>query len=277
MSVDHPNQVATVWGTLALLFGLAAHPVFAQADVGTLRVSIRDKVSGAVVPAMICITSPTDNTWRTPPDGRLPAGFVTNPDIIEGRLKGIEYIAGTQKKWFPGDPGPAVLMTGDFPDDLTAPWVKKKRNPWYDGKPAIPFWKEPAAYFVSEPFTIMLPPGTWRLAVMRGIEYLPVSEEFTIAAGQKLERNIRLIRWVDMPRQGWYSGDAHVHSPRVAPLQDEYIMTWAQSMDVHMTCVLSYGNVREMEGAIQACYGKESRYQQGDYWLESGHEDPRAH
>jgi hypothetical protein len=263
-----------------MMLALAVSPAFAQTDVGTLRVAIRDAQSGENVPAMICITLLADNTWRKPPDGREPAGYVTNGNMIEGRLMGPEYVAGTETPWFPGDPGPAVLMTGDFPEDpldATRPYTKqkRKRNLWYYGKPAVPFWKDPAAYFVSKPFAITLPPGKWRLSVMRGIEYLPVFDEFTVAAGEQLQRDVQLVRWVDMPGQGWYSGDAHVHSPRVAPSQDEYIITWAKSMDVHMTCVLSYADRRAEFGAVQASYGRQSRYQQGDYWLESGHEDPR--
>ncbi|MFC1596370.1 hypothetical protein ACFL5Q_00290 [Planctomycetota bacterium] len=234
MSAQNSSRIVIVWGILTMLFGLAINPTFGQSDVGTLRVAIHDEQSGEIVPAMICITSLADNTWRKPPDGREPAGYVTNGDIIEGRLKGPEYVAGTETPWYPGDPGPAVLMAGDFPEDpadATRPYTKKKRkrNLWYYGKPAVPFWKDPAAYFVSKPFTITLPPGKWRLSVMRGIEYLPVFEEFTVAAGQELQRDVQLVRWVDMPGQGWYSGDAHVHSPRVAPSQDEYIITWAKS------------------------------------------------
>jgi hypothetical protein len=277
MSLCGRTPVTTALGALSLLFSLTTHPVLGQADVGTLQVAIHDKASGEIVPAMICITSLADNTWRIPPDGRAPADFVTNPDIIQGRLMGVEYVMGTRRKWFPGDPGPAVLMNGDFKEDLTAPFTKKKRNPWYDGKPAVPFWKDPAAYFVSRPFSITLPPGKWRLSVMRGVEYRPVSEEFTVNAGERLERNAELARWVDMPRQGWYSGDPHVHSPRLAPSQDVYIMTWAQAMDVHMTTVNSYGTYRSKqgEGSYQKVYGKESHYQQGDYVLASGAEDPR--
>jgi hypothetical protein len=271
---DH-TRVATVWAALSLLFGLATLPVFGQSDVGTLQVAIHDKQSGEVVPAMICVTSLADNTWRVPPDGRMPAGYITNPDIIQGRAKGNEYVAGTQKKWFPGDPGPAVLMNGDFHDDITTPAATRKRNPWYAGKPAVPFWKDPAAYFVSQPFTITLPPGKWRLSVMRGVEYLPVSEEFAIASGEDLKRDVQLARWVDMPAQGWYSGDPHVHSPRLVPMHDVYVMTWAQSMDVHLTSVNIYADIRGIF-CEQKAFGKESHYQRGDYVLVSGAEDPRA-
>ncbi len=260
------NRAVALRAALVLIFGFAPYSIFGQSDLGTLRVAIHDKANGQVVPAMICITSLADNTWRTPPDGRLPAPYVTNKDFIAGRLKEIEYIAGDKKKWFPGDVGPAVLTTGDFKEDGKL---------WYDNVRPMPYWKEPAAYFVSKPFAITLPPGKWRLAVQRGPEYLPYFEEFTVTAGQTLEQNVKMARWVDMPRQGWYSGDAHVHSWRIAPSQDEFIMTWAQAMDVHMMNVVSYGTLKDNNGAIQKSYGEASRFHRGDYWMESGAEDPR--
>ena len=61
---------------LILLFVLVSCRSFGQTDVGSLNVAIRDKASEAIVPAMICITSLADNTWRIPPDGRLPAPYV---------------------------------------------------------------------------------------------------------------------------------------------------------------------------------------------------------
>ena len=141
-------------GAMAVLFGMASN-LRGQSDVGKLSVTIHDKSSGEVVPAMVCITSLADNTWRIPPDGLKPAGHVTNPDIIAGRKLGDSFIAGTQKRWFPGDIGPAVLTAGYFEEDLTAPFAEKKRNPFYDGKPGVPFWLEPVAYFVSKPFSVI--------------------------------------------------------------------------------------------------------------------------
>ena len=253
---------------MALLIGLAPWSTLGQSDTGTLKVAIRDKASGQVVPAIICITSVADNTFRVPPDGRTPATFMRNVDLIQARWKSIEYIAGPNKKWFPGDPGPALVMNGTFKDNPT-------RDLWYYGGPAIPLWKEPAAYFVSEPFSITLPPGKWRLAVMRGFEYLPVTEEITITPGQTVERNVQLARWVDMAKQGWYSGDPHVHSWRIAPLHDKYVITFAKAMDVHMTVTMNYCVQQDCTGCPQAKYGRAGRYHEGDYWVESGTEDPR--
>ncbi|MFB3829259.1 MAG: CehA/McbA family metallohydrolase [Bryobacteraceae bacterium] len=267
MRLKNFSRATLVRASLGSWFVLAPIHLFGQSDVGALNVAIRDKVSGQVVPAMICITALADGSWRMPPDGRQPAPYVSNKSFIAGRLKEVEYVAGDKKKWYPGDVGPAVLTTGDFREDP---------KHWYENVRPMPYWKEPAAYFVSKPFTIELPPGKYRLAVQRGPEYLPYIEEFAVAAGQKLSRSVKIGRWVDMPRRGWYSGDAHVHSWRTAPLHDEFIITWAQAMDVHMTVAVSYGNQRANDGSIQKNYGEASRFHRGDYWVESGAEDPRV-
>ena len=83
MSSPGRTQVATVWGVLSLLFGLATHPAFGQADVGTLQVEIHDQQSGEIVPAMICITSLADNTWRCRPTGGCPRAM--SPTRISSR------------------------------------------------------------------------------------------------------------------------------------------------------------------------------------------------
>src|SRR5215469_12349542 len=120
------GRLLAVGGALALLFNLAPRSILGQSDTGTLRVTIRDKASGQVTPAMVCITSLADKTWRVPPDGRTPAPFLRNLDFIAARWKSIEYIAGDKKKWFQGDPGPPLIMHGTFPDNPT-------RDLWYDG------------------------------------------------------------------------------------------------------------------------------------------------
>jgi hypothetical protein len=145
----------------------------------------------------------------------------------------------------------------------------------YDGQMTYPYWHEPAEYFVSEPFSIRLPAGKWRLAVAHGIEFVPFSEEFEVTSGSNLSRKVKLKRWVDMPRMGWYSGDDHVHYPRMKPEQNEFLLTWARAEDVHIANILRMGDSKQTYFE-QSAYGKASHFGQGDYVLATGQEDPRT-
>lgn len=229
---------------------------FGGSGNGTLTVEIRDGATGRIAPAMVCITSLTDHKWRTPPDGNTAPAYSTTREF---------YVP---PPWKPGDIGPVRLSNGDYKDNDT-------RSSIYEGRSAYPFWREPAAYFVSQPFTIALPAGKWRLAIERGIETMPFFEEFEISPSQELRRSIALKRWVDMTRSGWYSGDDHVHYPRSQPEHSQFLMTWALAEDLHVVNVLRMGDIGRTYFE-QTGFGKEFRYQQEDRVLVSGQEDPRT-
>jgi len=240
----------------AIILAWTLYTIAGQTGTGTLKVEIRDKASGQITPAMVCITSLADGKWRTPPDGTTVPPYTTTREFY------------TPPDWKAGAIGPVRLTNGEYKNNDT-------RSSIYEGRSAYPFWNEPAAYFVSQPFSITLPAGKWRLAVARGIETLPVFEEFQIAPNQSLERRIELKRWVDMPRLGWYSGDDHVHYPRLKPEHNQLLMTWALAEDVHVANILRMGDIERVYFE-QAGYGKQFRYQQGDYVLVTGQEDPRT-
>jgi hypothetical protein len=218
-------------------------------DTGTLRVELD-------APAMVCITSLADGKWRTPPDGRVVPPFTNTRQFYD------------PPPWKPGDIGPVRLTNGEYHNNETRSFI-------YEGGPALLYWQEVAAYFVPGGFSISLPPGKWRLAAMRGVEYLPVFEEFEIRAGETRVRKLALQRWVNMPKRGWYSGDDHVHHPRMRPEHDELLITWARAEDIHVMNILRMGDQRKTYFE-QAGYGKDHRYQKGDYALVSGQEDPRT-
>ncbi len=235
------------------LMGLAFASLAARTDDGTLNVEIRDHASGRVTPAMVCITSLQDNKWRTPPDGRVVPPYTRVPDFMD------------PQEWKPGDIGPVRLTVGDWRDNNTRSFL-------YGEKSGYPFWQEPAAYFVSQPFSIRLPAGRWRLAVMRGIEYLPVFEEFEIEPGEVRNRRIDLRRWENMARRGWYSGDDHVHFPRTKPWHNEFLLTWAQAEEVYVSTTLQQRTLRTLTFPQGEPEG--FRFQRGDYVLQAGQEDP---
>ena len=55
-----------------------------------------------------------------------------------------------------------------------------------------------------------LPRGEVLVDIARGFEYEPLRARVNIEPGQR-ELTLRLKRWTHMNRQGWYSGDSHVH------------------------------------------------------------------
>ena len=55
-----------------------------------------------------------------------------------------------------------------------------------------------------------LPRGEVIVDVARGYEYEPLRAKVNIAPGQQ-DLELRLKRWINMNRRGWYSGDSHVH------------------------------------------------------------------
>jgi hypothetical protein len=248
------SKRALIARTLGLaVAGLAFVALARQTGEGTLTVHIRDASSGQVTPAMVCVTSLTDNKWRTPPDGRTAPPYTRVPDFMD------------PKPWKPGDIGPVRLTVGDWRDNQTRSFLYGERS-------GYPFWAEPAAYFVSQPFTIQLPAGRWRLAVARGIEYLPVFEEFTIKSGEVRNRRIDLRRWENMASKGWYSGDDHVHFPRTEPWHDEFLLTWAQAEEVYVTSTMQQRTLQRLTFP----QGDPARFRRvsGDYVLQSGQEDP---
>ena len=64
---------------------------------------------------------------------------------------------------------------------------------------------------------IVRPSGSARLGVERGPEYL--SEYVDIGAAGPSQHTVKLRRWISMARDGWWSGDTHVHRvPAEMPL-----------------------------------------------------------
>jgi hypothetical protein len=91
---------------------------------------------------------------------------------------------------------------------------------------------QPWAY-VNGSFEINLPPGTVQIEIRKGPEYRPISETVELRPG-KLALRFAIERWIDLPAQGWFSGDGRAHflSPHAALLE-------AQAEDVRVVNLLA--------------------------------------
>jgi len=72
-------------------------------------------------------------------------------------------------------------------------------------------------FLVPGDFDLDLEPGGYRLRIERGLEYVPFEARVDLTGDATVQ--VRLCRWVDMNREGWYSADMHVHrDPADVPL-----------------------------------------------------------
>lgn len=57
-----------------------------------------------------------------------------------------------------------------------------------------------------------IPAGSYRLIGHRGPEYKVVSQDITVEANASRELTVSLERWIHQAKDGWYSGEAHIHA-----------------------------------------------------------------
>lgn len=227
----------------------------------TLRFRFLDASTGRATPAMVCIRNLDDGTVRLPPNGRV----LRRVSMTDDFYRGIGYDA-KDTGWI----GPTRKMSGKGNN--------RDRSFVYAERPSIPFWREPVLFQTKSTFTVQLQPGRYRLSVSRGMEYIPVDREFTVRAGkgeERQEHTIRLERWVDLPRKGWYSGDVHVHHPTREKAHREFLLHYAEAEDLHVVNVLEMGHHRGTDFK-QLGFGREFRERRGNYCLVSGQEEPRS-
>ncbi len=144
-------------------------------------------------------------------------------------------------------------------------------------KGPIRFRKLNYYFFTDGSFSVRVPAGTCTVEVRRGYEYTPTQKTFHLAKNQKAKATIYLKRWIDMAKQGWYSGDTHIHFERTGS-NDHTLFTLTSARDIRYAFSLSmnttgYALGREFESWGQAYgLGQKSIRQKGGYYLISGQE-----
>lgn len=131
-----------------------------------------------------------------------------------------------------------------------------------------------SSFYVAGSFALNLPAGTYQLTLSKGPEYITQKQELHIRAGQQFQGRYALHRWINMPGENWYSADDHIHIRR-SPREDPLLLTWTQAEDIHVGVLLRMGDFWETYYQ-QYAWGEKGIYQQGDYLLAPGQEDPRT-
>lgn len=67
-------------------------------------------------------------------------------------------------------------------------------------------------FYADKASKFHLPAGEYRLRVFRGPEYAVHDQEFTIDADGEKQVVVKLKRWTNQAKAGWYSGENHIHA-----------------------------------------------------------------
>src|SRR3989442_782713 len=73
--------------------------------------------------------------------------------------------------------------------------------------PDFPFQEQ---VYRADGETLLLPPGSYTVTSSRGPEYLKATQDLRVEGPRELA--VRLERWIDPAKLGWYSGDHHIHA-----------------------------------------------------------------
>ena len=139
------------------------------------------------------------------------------------------------------------------------------------------FWPSPnrQAFFVDGSYESKLPEGNYELVATRGPEFRAYRGKFEIKKDQTSKVTMELERYADLPRSGWYSGDAHIHVTR-DEVADTALWGFVAAEDVYVGNLLEMGNITGTHFKQPAAWGKASRYERDGHFIVSGQEDPRT-
>jgi hypothetical protein len=95
---------------------------------------------------------------------------------------------------------------------------------------------------------VVLPGGEYVVEFSRGPEYLVKNERIRVVAGIPQTITCRLERWIDPAKQGWFSGDHHIHAAGCLHYENPTQGVFPQDMMRHILgealnvgCVLTWG------------------------------------
>jgi hypothetical protein len=106
-------------------------------------------------------------------------------------------------------------------------------------------WPPPSRWMVyaNGRYGVSVSPGAYEVIATRGPEYRHLTRRVEVAGSDVANVELRFERWRDLPAEGWWSGDAHIHIARGEDGGDEAALSIARAEDLHVANLLAMGNV----------------------------------
>lgn len=112
--------------------------------------------------------------------------------------------------------------------------LNSDRKPVKPTELSLPYWKD---HFACDGHAIVqIPAGTYVYEIERGPEYVSMKKSLTAEEGKTVRIEETLHRITDLAKEGWWSGETHVHRP----LDDIQLLMRAE--DLHVAVVMTWWN-----------------------------------
>lgn len=98
----------------------------------------------------------------------------------------------------------------------------------------VPFWKDHFAFDGS--VILRLPRGRYTFEIERGPEYQLRRGHFEISRTADGLEHVRMHRFVDMKKEGWWSGDLHIHRAQ------DHVPLLMRAEDLHVASIMTSWN-----------------------------------
>jgi hypothetical protein len=163
-------------------------------------------------------------------------------------------------------PSDGAVMLQRFSDDLRAIDANTRT-----------FWpsENRKIFYVDGTYETKVPIGTYEVVVSHGIEYKFYKKTIEVKKDEVTDVSAKLERWVNMPAEGWRSGDDHVHFTRDT-LNDDSIWAFTAGEDIDVANILEMGNIIKVYFDQPKQWDKNGRYLRDDHYIVSGQESPRT-
>ena len=132
--------------------------------------------------------------------GSQDIGFRNDVDILFTGLPSTEITLRVLDEL--GKPSTASLIVRDKQDHVY-PSQAKRLAPDFGFHPQV---------YRTDGEKLQLPEGEFVIEYTRGPEYIVKRQNVTVIAGKPQQVSLKLERWIELKKMGWYSGDHHIHA-----------------------------------------------------------------
>lgn len=124
------------------------------------------------------------------------------------------------------------------------------------------------------PFEVEVPAGRTTIEALKGYEYRPRAATVDVPADGVQSVTVRLERIADLPAEGWYSGDTHVHDLHQGRfgLTHQVFFDQLVAEDLHVTNALIHMDDSKIMGRWEDLTGTLHPLSTRDYLLQYGEE-----